>query len=53
MKKKPEPIPTDRDQRLDITCAHCGVAIDFRKGEVFVNGPSYVCSKHVEVTWVR
>jgi hypothetical protein len=44
----PCPVPTDPEQRLDITCAHCGVAIDFRKGEVFVNvnGSSYVCKTH-------
>ena len=45
---KPCQIPTDPEQRLDITCAHCGTKIDFRLGEVFVNGPSYVCRRHVK-----
>jgi hypothetical protein len=42
----PEPVPTDPDQRLDITCAHCGKPIDFRRKEVFVNKHSYVCKDH-------
>ena len=42
----PCPVPKDPEQRLDITCAQCGVAIDFRRGEVYVNGPSYVCRLH-------
>jgi hypothetical protein len=42
----PEPVPTDPDQRLDITCADCGKPIDFRRGEVFVNKHSYVCKDH-------
>jgi hypothetical protein len=43
---KPCSVPTDPGQKLDITCAVCGMPIDFRKGEVYVNGPSYVCHRH-------
>lgn len=42
-------VPTDPAQSLAITCAYCGACIDFREGEVFVNGPSYVCEKHKEI----
>jgi hypothetical protein len=38
--------PADPEQRLDITCAHCGKRIDFRRGEVYTNGVSYVCAVH-------
>lgn len=41
-------VPTDPDQRLDITCAHCGTEIDFRLGEVYINRSSYVCKLHAE-----
>lgn len=42
----PCPVPTDKQQSLTIKCAHCGRLIDFRYGEVFKNGPSYVCRPH-------
>jgi hypothetical protein len=44
----PRPVPTDPDQKLIITCAQCGVSIDFRKQEVFTHTHSYVCRKHAE-----
>ena len=43
----PCPLPTDPEQRLDITCARCGKPVDFRREEVFSNGYSYVCKEHV------
>ena len=49
----PCPVPTDPEQRLDITCAHCGVAIDFATAKVYVNGPSYVCRLHAANAEVR
>lgn len=50
---KPCPIPSDPQQRLDITCSHCGRPIDFRKGEVFKNGQSYVCQPHSALIFAR
>jgi hypothetical protein len=43
--KKPEPVPTDPWQKLDIKCAFCAKPIDFRKQEVYSNWPSYVCKQ--------
>jgi hypothetical protein len=48
-KKIPCSIPADPEQRLDITCAHCGKRIDFRLGEVYTNWPSYVCADHANL----
>lgn len=47
---KPCNIPTDPDQKLNITCAVCGMEIDFRKKEVYISGPSYVCKTHAKTT---
>jgi len=45
----PCPIPSDPHQKLAITCACCGRAIDFRMQDVFLhaNGVSWVCRRHV------
>ncbi len=43
MKIQPEPMPTDPEQKLNITCAYCGKEISFSDGAVFVKESSYCC----------
>jgi hypothetical protein len=42
-----EVFPKGYDQAQVITCAVCGITLDFKKYEVFSSGPSYVCKEHI------